>query len=74
LKAARPKRTEALTGLGIRWELARAQHYLGSDPNVDATERERYEKEALQNARFIDRFPGRYREAARRMIRHLSRS
>ncbi|RMG33445.1 MAG: hypothetical protein D6725_15695 [Planctomycetota bacterium] len=63
-------RTEA--GLGIRWELVRALEGLARGKDVKPEERERYLRQALEVAREVNRFPGRYKHPSTLKIRELN--
>ncbi len=66
----RRSRTEA--GIGIRWELVRALEGLARSENVKPEERERYLRQALEVAREVNRFPGRYKHPSTLKIRELN--
>lgn len=59
-------------GLGIRWELACAQFKLSADPNAKELDRQAYQEQALENARFVQRFSEEHRAAAKAMIDRLT--
>ncbi|MEX0700602.1 MAG: hypothetical protein WD069_00760 [Planctomycetales bacterium] len=65
-KAARTR-----TGLGIRWERARAYEQLSLARDLSAAERDKRLKLALDDAKFIRGFEGQYREPAATMERRL---
>lgn len=70
LKEAKSKaRTQ--TGLGIRWELARSQELLSQKREVSETDKNRILRQALTNARDINRFPGKYQDVSYSMIQRL---
>jgi len=59
------------TGLGIRYELARAQKGIANKPNTPVKDRANYVNRALKNARYVARFPGRLRHPALLMATRL---
>ena len=59
-------------GLGIRWELARALEQRGMDRTQTETDRERFLKQGLEQAKFITRYPGQYKDVSTFMIRRLN--
>jgi len=60
-----------MRGLGIRWEVARAQEQLGSDKSRPQTDRDKYLTAALDNANQVNRYPGQYKDVSMGMIRRL---
>lgn len=58
-------------GLGIRWEMARAQEKLGQNPDATDVLRERYIRQSLDNARIINKQPGELKDVSAAMIRRL---
>ena len=70
LKEAKSKaRTQV--GLGIRWELTRAQEFVSQKREIAETEKNRLLRQALANAREINRFPGKYQDVSYSMIQRL---
>lgn len=70
LKDARDRaRTDV--GLGIQWELCRAQEALGGDRNAKETDRKNNLTQALNRARTISRYPGELKTPASAMIQRL---
>lgn len=67
----RKSRLRTPVGLGIQWELARAQEALGLDRTLADEERNRYLRQALATAREINRYPGQYKDVSMFMIRRL---
>lgn len=64
--------TEA--GLGIQFELARAQQFLGNDRTLPENERNNWLSQAMATARQVAKFPGRFKSPSLGMIRTLSAS
>jgi hypothetical protein len=60
-----------IRGLGIRWEVARAQEQLGSDKNRSAEDRGKYLEASLANAMFVNSSPGPYKDPSMAMVRRL---
>lgn len=58
-------------GLGIRWELARAYEALAADRTLSDADRDRLLQQGLDEAKFINRYPGPYRDVSTFMIRRL---
>ncbi len=58
-------------GLGIRWELASAQEALGKSGDAESQVNEKYLKQAIQHARYISRYEGRYKGASAYMAHRL---
>ncbi|WP_437227673.1 hypothetical protein SH661x_000496 [Planctomicrobium sp. SH661] len=70
LKEARDRaRTDV--GMGIQWELCRAQEALGMDRNTTDTVRRGLQTQALNRARAINRFPGELKNPSSAMIQRL---
>lgn len=59
-------------GLGITWELARAQESLANQEGLKKTDQERILRQALTNARYVNAFRGKYREVSRLMIGRIN--
>lgn len=72
LDEASLQRQRTLAGLGIRWELARALEQLASDSTRSESDRERDLRQALEHAKFINRFPGQFKDVSTFMIRRLN--
>lgn len=68
--AGRRAMTEA--GLGIQFEMARAQEALGSDRNLSDGDRKNWLSQAMATARQVARFPGRFKAPALGTIRRLT--
>ena len=58
-------------GLGIRWELARAQEALATDRNTPEAEKGRLLRQALENVRQINRYSGPYKDVSRSAIQRI---
>ena len=58
-------------GLGIRWEQIRAYDLLSERRDIEPKERDRLLRQALQQARFVNRFPGQYKDVSTFMISRL---
>jgi hypothetical protein len=58
-------------GLGIQWELVRAQEMLARKEETGDAERSKLYQQALAAARVINRFPGEYKDASTAMIQKL---
>jgi len=58
-------------GLGIEWELARAQEIAGTDRNTGETARKNYLNQALNRARAINRYPGELKNPSSAMIQRI---
>jgi cellulose synthase operon protein C len=58
-------------GLGIQWELVRAEELLARKEGLSETERNRLMQHALTTARSINRYPGEYKEGSTAMIQRL---
>ncbi|MEO1995032.1 MAG: hypothetical protein ABGZ17_07130, partial [Planctomycetaceae bacterium] len=68
---AKPRvRTEV--GLGIRWELARSLEKLGANRTAKLADRERFLRQALEQARTVNRYPGAFKDLSTFMIRRLN--
>ena len=65
----RSSRTQV--GLGIRWELARAQEALATDRNTPEAERGRLLRQALENVRQINRYASPYKDVSRTAIQRI---
>lgn len=70
LKAARA-RSRTQVGLGIQWEMARAEETLGTDRTIPENQRSNYLNQALNRARTISRYPGELKTPATAMIQRL---
>lgn len=70
LKANR-NRAVSRVGLGIQWELARAEEQLAKLESTAESERRGQLKSALEHARKINRYPGEYKDPSTSMIRRL---
>jgi len=66
--AGAKSRARSKIGLGIRFELARATEAIGLDEDLPPEQRERMLSRALDEAREINKFPGEYQAASRKMI------
>ena len=71
-QAARAK-TRSEVGLGIRWEVLRAQESKAKarEPALPEPEEQRLLRQALEHARFINRYPGQYKDLSQFKIREL---
>lgn len=70
LKDARDRaRTDV--GMGIQWELCRAQEAIGTDRNATETVRKAMLTQALNRARAINRYPGELKNPSSGMIQRL---
>lgn len=58
-------------GLGIRWELAQSQESLASDRTTPESERLRLLRQALENARQINKYAGPYKDVSYSLIQKL---
>ncbi|WP_437187648.1 hypothetical protein SH668x_001054 [Planctomicrobium sp. SH668] len=58
-------------GLGIQWELSRAQEALGMDRNLTESVRKGYLTQALTRARTINKYPGEFKTPSSAMIQRL---
>ncbi len=65
------KASRSQIGLGIRWELARAQEALATDRNTPEAERGRLLRQALDNVRQINRYSGPYKDVSRSAIQRI---
>lgn len=70
LKESR-ERARTDVGLGIQWELCRAQEALGMDRTLPENTRKNYLNQALNRARAINRFPGELKAPSSAMIQRL---
>lgn len=70
LKDAR-SRARTQVGLGIRWELTRAQEFISQKRTIDEADKNRILRQALANAREINRYPGPYQDVSYSMIQRL---
>lgn len=61
-------------GVGILWELARAQELLADADETAASEKRKLRTVALTNAREVNKFTGEYKELSRQAIQRLSLS
>lgn len=68
-EAGSRSRTEV--GLGIQWELCRAQELLGQDRNLTEAQQKQYQTLALGRARGINRDPGELKSPSSAMIQRL---
>ncbi len=59
------------TGLGIRWELARAYEALATKPGVEESEASMFLKKAFQHAKEVAKFPNDNRASSRQMITRI---
>lgn len=60
------------TGLGVRWEVARAYEMLGDQRELPQTDKERNWRAAREAASQVNRFPGEYKDVSLAMIQRLS--
>lgn len=58
-------------GLGIQWEMARAQEMMAKKEGTVNAERDRLNNQALATARIVNRYPGEYKEASSAAIQRL---
>lgn len=65
----RPPRTER--GLAIMWERARAYESIGMKRTLPEADRTRYLNAALNDARYINRWPGQYRDVSTFMMQRV---
>lgn len=70
LKESR-ERARTDVGLGIQWELCRAQEALGMDRTLPENARKNYLNQALNRARAINRYPGELKAPSSGMIQRL---
>ncbi len=70
LKEAR-ERVRTDVGLGIQWELCRAQEALGTDRNIPEATRKNYLTQALNRARNINRYPGELKNPSSGLIQRI---
>lgn len=59
------------TGLGIQWELVRAQEMLAKKEGTAEADRGRLFNQALTTARAINRYPGEYRDGSTALIQRI---
>ncbi len=59
------------TGLGIRWEMAQAQEKLAMDRTTVESDRTRLLRQALENAREINKYAGPYKDVSNSMIQRV---
>jgi hypothetical protein len=59
------------TGLGIQWELVRAEELLAKKETTGEAEKNRLLQQALTTVRGINRFPGEFRDGSSAMIQRL---
>jgi hypothetical protein len=64
-------RAASESGLGIRWELTRAQEMLGNARSTAPADKDRLLKQALANAGEINRYPGPYQDVSFSMMQKL---
>ncbi len=67
----RKSKSRTTVGLGIQWELARAQESMGLTRTLPEADRTRYLRLALKTAKNINRYPGQYKEVSTVMVRRL---
>jgi hypothetical protein len=58
-------------GLGIQWEMVRAQEALAKQEETGDAEKNKLLQQALEKARFINRFPGEFKDGSTAMIQKL---
>ncbi|MBS0261437.1 MAG: DUF4366 domain-containing protein [Planctomycetes bacterium] len=58
-------------GLGIQWEMVRAMELLSRQEETNESEKTKLLQQALEKARYINRFPGEYKDASTAMIQKL---
>ncbi|MCA8987450.1 MAG: hypothetical protein KDA78_07410 [Planctomycetaceae bacterium] len=63
--------TRSTTGLGIRWEMAQAQEHHAMDRNTPEGDRTRLLRQALENAREINKYAGPFKDVSNSMIQRL---
>lgn len=63
--------TRSQNGLGIRWEMAKAQEALGMDRTTPESDRVRYLRQALENAREVNKYAGPYKDVSNSMIQRV---
>ncbi len=59
------------TGLGIRWEMAKAQESLALDRTTPEPDRVRLLRQALENAREVNKYAGPYKDVSNSMIQRV---
>ncbi|QDT39146.1 hypothetical protein [Stratiformator vulcanicus] len=71
LSLRRGKAAATKTALGVRWQRAIAFERLAESAEISPSERTSYLRSALQDASFINSYPGEYRDVSREMIQRL---
>lgn len=59
------------TGLGIQWEMVRAEESLARKEGTSEADRNRLLQQALTTARAVNRFPGEFKDSSTAMIQRL---
>ena len=59
------------TGLGIRWEVARAYEMLGDQRNLPKSDAERFWRASRDAASQVNRFPGEYKDVSLALMQRL---
>ncbi|MBV08187.1 hypothetical protein [Rubinisphaera sp.] len=63
--------SRSTTGLGIRWEMAQAQEKLAMDRTTVESDKTRLLRQALENAREINKYAGPYKDVSNSMIQRV---
>lgn len=71
LKSSRVK-ASTRTGLGIRWELAKAYESLSNEPDLDPARATALRNSALNHASEIAKFPGEFADISNLMVQRLN--
>ena len=58
-------------GLGIQWEMVRAQEMLAKQEGTGEAEKNKLLQQGLEKSRFINRFPGEFKDGSTSMIQKL---
>ncbi|MBI3861159.1 MAG: hypothetical protein HY290_04615, partial [Planctomycetia bacterium] len=58
-------------GLGIQWEMVRAQEALARQETTGESDKNKLLQQALEKSRFINRFPGEFKDGSTAMIQKL---
>ena len=58
-------------GLGIQWEMVRAEEMLARQEDTGESDKNKLLQQALEKARYINRFPGEFKDGSTAMIQKL---